>query len=69
MSNYTVKSPTVGDLRAIRKSSKDGDDDIEFMIAERCILEDGKPIGSDKLNVMDLGTFEKLMSQINVKKS
>lgn len=69
MAKYTVRQPMVGDLREIRKLSKDGETDIEFMIAERCILKDGKAIGAEELNAMDLVTFEGLMSQINEKKA
>ena len=61
--NYTIRKPTVGDMRAIY-SQTSNPEDISFLLAERCILLDGNPIGREALDNLELDEFEILIEQI-----
>lgn len=65
---YTVKKPTVGDMRKVL-----GRDDIEqgevlFLLAELCILKDGEPVGREGLNGIPWDECEPLLEQLNTAK-
>lgn len=61
--NYTIKKPTVGDMRQIYQETT-SQNDISFLLAERCILLNGVPIGKTKLDQLPLDEFEKLIAEI-----
>jgi hypothetical protein len=61
--NYTIRKPTVGDMRAIYNETDD-QSQVSFLLAERCILLDNKPIGKEGLDKMDLDVFEGLIEQV-----
>lgn len=65
---YTVKKPTVGDMRQVL-----GRDDIEqgdtlFLIAEMCILKDGVPVGREGLNAIPWDECAPLLEELNTTK-
>ena len=64
---YTIRKPTVGDLRSIN-ASEISESEMPFKLAERCILADGKPIGEEGLNNLPVDVFEGLMAEINQSK-
>lgn len=67
MPKYTTKKATVGDLRAVMAASAT-EEETSFLIAERCILVDGEPIGAERLDALDIETFERLMEEVNAAK-
>ena len=65
---YSVRRPTVGDLRAVYAAGADSGQTM-FVLAERCMMIDGSPIGRERLDALETDVFEKLMTEMNAPRS
>lgn len=60
---YTIKPPTVGDIRAVNTPDT-SDEERAYKLAERCILNNGSPVGEAGLNEIPFSQFQTLIKDL-----
>ena len=63
VAEYEVIEPTVGVMMPLMELAESDPKQMQFKLAQTCVLKDGKPIG-EALNDLPMSTYLKLVTAI-----